>query len=357
MIRCSNACVATSMISHPVRRARAWLAAILACALAAPAAAQSADDFYRGRSINMIIGFDVGGGYDIYARLGARYLGYQVSGQPKVVPQNMPGAGGLAAMNYLYKVAAKDGSVIGATHSNIALGQIMGGKNIEYDARGFNWLGRMTSTIDVHYVWHTSQTVTFDDLKTRETVAAGTGPSSNSVIFPKLLNAIAGTKIKLISGFKGTNEANLAMQRGEVEMVDKPWEGVKSENGDWLRDKQIRLIVQYGVNRHHDLPDLPTIVERMQTEEQKQIVRLFVSTSEIGRTMVMPPGVPKERVAALRDGFTKMTKDPALLAEAKKMNLDLDPLSGAELQRLVTSMFELKPDVVAHARAIFPESK
>lgn len=346
--------------AHQTGGRRLLAAAILVAtsfALAGPVTAETAEQFYRGRTINLIIGFDVGGGYDIYARLAARYLGDHVVGAPKIVPQNMPGAGGLAAMNYLYRVAPKDGSVIGATHSNIALGQIMGGKNIEYDARKFNWLGRMTSTIDVHYVWHTSPTKSFDDLKTRVTVAAGTGPSSNSVIFPKLLNAIAGTKIKLISGFKGTGQANLAMERGEVEMVDKPWEGVKSENGDWLRDKKIRLIVQYGVNRHRDLPDLPTIVERMETDEQKQIMRLFVSTSEIGRSMVIPPNVPSDRVEAMRDGFVKMTRDPALLAEAKKANLDLDPMSGADLQKLVASTFDLKPEVVEHARKIYPQSK
>jgi tripartite-type tricarboxylate transporter receptor subunit TctC len=332
-------------------------ALLVSVAVAGVARAETPEEFYRGRTINLIIGFDVGGGYDIYARLGGRFLGDHIPGQPKIVPQNMPGAGGLAAMNYLYRVAAKDGSVIGATHSNIALGQIMGGNNIEYDAKTFNWLGRMTSTIDVHYVWHTSKTMSFDDLKTRETIAAGTGPSSNSVIFPKLLNAIVGTKIKLIAGFKGTNEANLAMQRGEVEMVDKPWEGVKSENGDWLRDKQIRLIVQYGVNRHRDLPDLPTIVERMQTDEQKQIMRLFVSTSEIGRSMLIPPGVPQDRVDALRAAFVAMTRDPALVAEAKKANLDLDPLSGEEMQKLVVSTFDLKPDMVEHARTIYPQAK
>jgi tripartite-type tricarboxylate transporter receptor subunit TctC len=342
------------MATHMTRTLlRCAFVVALGTLMARPLTAQTPEQFYRGKTVNLIIGFDVGGGYDVYARLGGRYLGDHIPGSPKIIPQNMPGAGGLAAMNYLYRAAPKDGSVIGATHSNVALGQIMGSPNIEYDARKFNWLGRMTSTIDVHYVWHTSETKTFDDLKTRVTVAAGTGPSSNSVIFPKLLNAVIGTKIKLIAGFKGTNEANLAMQRGEVEMVDKPWEGVKSENGDWLRDKQIRLIVQYAVNRHRDLQDLPTIVERMDTEEQKQIMRLFVSTSEIGRTMVIPPDVPKDRVAVLRAAFVAMTKDPALLADAKKLNLDLDVLNGEQLQKLVTTTFDLKPEVVEEARKLY----
>jgi tripartite-type tricarboxylate transporter receptor subunit TctC len=342
------------MTTRMIRTLRCGALVVAFAALAVrPLAAQTPEQFYRGKTINLIIGFDVGGGYDIYARLGARHLGDYIPGMPKIVPQNMPGAGGLAAMNYLYRVAAKDGSAIGATHANIALGQIMGGKNIEYDARKFNWLGRFTSTIDVHYVWYTSPTKTFDDLLTRETVTAGTGPSSDSVVFPKVLNAILGTKFKLISGFKGTSDANLAMERGEVEMAVKPWEGVKSENADWLRDKKIELLIQYSVNRHRDLPDLPTIVERMKTDEQKQIMRLFVSTSEIGRTMVIPSDVPKDRVDALRAAFDKMMKDPALIAEAEKLKLDLDPMSGVDLQKLIASTFDLKPEVIDKARQFY----
>lgn len=327
--------------------------AVIALAPFSAALAQSPGEFYRGKSLNLIIGFDVGGGYDIYARLAARHLGDYIPGKPTVVPQNMPGAGGLAAMNYLYRAAAKDGSVIGATHANIALGQIMGGKNIEYDARKFNWLGRMTSTIDVHYVWYTSPTKTFDDLFKRETVTAGTGPSSDSVVFPKVLNAIFGTKFKLVTGFKGTSDANLAMERGEVEMAVKPWEGVKAENGEWLRDKKITLLIQYSSHRHPDLPNLPTVLERMKTDDQKQIMRLFISTSEIGRTLVIPPTSPADRVAALRQAFDKMMRDPDLIAEAKKLKLDLDPMSGAELQKLIDSTFDLPPAVVERARALY----
>lgn len=343
----------TKMGTHS---ARSWVfaAAIGVLAMAAcPLAAQTPEQFYRGKAVNMIIGFDVGGGYDIYARLGARHLGDYVPGTPKIVPQNMPGAGGLAAMNYLYRVAAKDGSVIGATHANIALGQVIGGNNIEYDARKFNWLGRLTSTIVVHYVWHTSPTKTFADLKTRETMTAGTGPSSDSVVLPRVLNAILGTKFRVITGFKGTADANLAIERGEVEMAVKPWEAVKSENAEWLRDKKINLLIQYSVNRHRDLPDLPTIVERMETEDQRQIMRLFVSTSEIGRTMVIPPDVPKDRVDALRSAFDKMMQDSTLIAEAEKLKLDLDPLGGADLQKVVASMFDVTPAVVEQARKLF----
>ena len=339
-------------------RLRAGLAPIAAAAIALSASvgsaqAQSADQFYQGRAVNMIIGFDVGGGYDIYARLVARHLGSHLAPRATVVPQNMPGAGGLSAMNYLYRSSAKDGSVLGAAHSNIALGQLLGGSNIDYDARQFNWVGRMTSTIDVHYAWHTSATKKFADIRQRETYVAGTGPSSNSTIMPRVLNELAGTRFKLVTGFKGTNDANLAMERGEVEMVLKPWEGVKSGNADWLRDHKINLIVQYGINRHPDMPDVPTIVEAMETDEQREILRLFVSTSDIGRSLMMPPGVPKDRVEAVRAAFMKMAQDATFKAEADKAQMELDPMSGADLQKLIADTFDMSPARVAEAKALY----
>ena len=327
--------------------------ALFALSLVTAASAQTADRFYQGSTVNFIIGFDVGGGYDVYARLAARHLSRHLPGRPNVVPQNMPGAGGLAAMNYLYKVAAKDGSVIGAIHSNIALGQLLDGRNIEYDARRFNWLGRLTSTIDVHYAWHTSPAKSLADVKARETIAASTGPASNSTIYPRVLNELIGTKFRVISGFKGTTEANLAMERGEVEVVLKPWEGVKSGNAEWLRDKKITLLMQYGVNRHPDLPDLPTVVEVMGNDEQRQIMRLFVSTSEIGRSLVIPPDVPRDRVAALRGAFDAMVKDAAFRGEAEKAQMELDPLSGAGMQSLIEQTFDMAPALVERARELY----
>lgn len=320
---------------------------------ASPTSAQTAERFYQGRALNMIIGFDVGGGYDLYARLAARHLSRHVVGKPNVVAQNMPGAGGLSAMNHLYKVAAKDGSVIGAIHSNIALGQLLGGLNIEYDARKFNWLGRMTSTIDVHYAWHTTPVKTLADVKARETIVAATGPASNSTIYPRVLNEIMGTRFRVIGGFKGTNDANLAMERGEVEAVLKPWEGVKSGDAAWLRDKKITLFVQYGVNRHPDLPNLPTVVESMDNDEQRQIMRLFVSTSEIGRSLLIPPEVPADRVAALRSGFNAMVKDAAFRAEADKLQMEIDPLPGEAMQDLIAQTFDMSPALVERARELY----
>lgn len=322
-------------------------------ALPTPTAAQTAERFYEGRTLNMIIGFDVGGGYDLYARLAARHLSRHVTGKPNVVAQNMPGAGGLSAMNHLYKVAAKDGSVIGAIHSNIALGQLLGGLNIEYDARKFNWLGRMTSTIDVHYAWYTTPVKSLADVKARETIVAATGPASNSTIYPRVLNELMGTRFRVIGGFKGTNDANLAMERGEVEAVLKPWEGVKSGDAAWLRDKKITLFVQYGLNRHPDLPNLPTVVESMDNDEQRQIMRLFVSTSEIGRSLLMPPEVPADRVAALRSGFNAMVKDAAFRAEADKLQMEIDPLSGEAMQSVIAQTFDMSPALVERARELY----
>ncbi len=324
-------------------------------ALYTSAHAQSAAQFYKGKSLALIVGFDAGGGYDVYARLLARYLPHHLAGITGVVTQNMPGAGGLSATNYLYKVAPKDGSVLAATHSNVALAQLLGGRNVEYDARQFNWVGRMTSAIDVHYSWHTSTIKNFSDIKIHEAIAAGTGPTSNSVIFPRLLNELLGTRFKLITGYKGTSEGNLALERREVDLVLKPWEGVKSGNADWLADRKINLIVQYSVNRHPDLLELPTVVDVMETEEQRRLIRIFASTSDIGRSLAMPPGVPAERVDEVRKAFVATMKDSRFLVEAESMKVEIDPMDGVRLHDLIASTFDISSEMKINATRIYEQ--
>jgi tripartite-type tricarboxylate transporter receptor subunit TctC len=315
--------------------------------------AQTAEQFYSRRSVNLLIGFEPGGGYDLYARLAARHIGVHLPGKPNVVPQNLPGAGALSMMNRLYQTSPKDGSAVGLGHSNIALGQILGGANIEYDARKFSWIGRLQATLDIHYTWHTSPTRTFADTKLRETLVAGTGPSSYSTVYARVLNELVGTRFRIISGFKGTKDSNLAMERGEVEMVLTPWEIVKAANADWVRDKKINILVQYSLSRNADLPDVPTVIEVMESNEQRQIMRLFVSASEIGRSLMMPPDVPKERVEAMRRAYDGMIKDPAFLADVAKGQMQIDPLSGADLQTMIMETFEMTPALVAKAKVLY----
>lgn len=336
------------------RRARAalWATALVA-ATTMPAFSQSVEQFYKGKTITVVIGLGAGGGYDTYARLAARWLGRHIPGSPTLVPQNMPGAGGMIAANHLYNVAPKDGTAMGALHANVAFAQVTETPNVEYDARRFNWIGRVASGgLDVHHTWHTTGVTSFDDLLKREVVVGAGGPTSGSFIFPNAVNELMGAKLKILAGYKGTAETSLALERGEIEMALHNWEALRTEKADWLRDKKINLIVQYGVERHAELSNVPTIIELAKTEEQRQIWRLLLSTSSVGYSLSMPPDVPAERVAAVRKAFDAALKDPDLQAEAKKVKRELDPLGGEKLEAFIVSMFKADRDVVAKARAL-----
>ncbi|MGH6767916.1 MAG: Bug family tripartite tricarboxylate transporter substrate binding protein [Xanthobacteraceae bacterium] len=332
----------------------ACLPAVLAALIAAnTAVAQTPEQFYRGKTITMIIGFAVAGSLDAYGRLAARHLGNHIPGRPTIVVQNMPGASGLTAANYLYHVAAKDGTVLGVVHPNSAFAQVIGLRpSIKYDARKFNWVGRLTSSTSVFYTWHTSATKTLADLMRRETVVGGIGPLTDGAIFSRMTNHVLGTKIKVIQGYKGTAAANAAMEGGELEGLFNTWEGMKSFNADWIRDKKINLVAQYVTARHPELPDVPAIIETAKTDEQRQVIRLFLSVGEIGRHVLLPPDVPADRVAAIRAAFVAMLKDPAFLADAKKAKLELNPLDGAGLQQINVDTFNVSAQVVATAQSI-----
>ena len=317
--------------------------------------AQTVEQFYAGKTISMIIGFDVGGSLDVYGRLAARHLGNHIPGHPTIVPQNMPGASGLTAANYLYRAAAKDGAVLGVIHPNSAFAQVIGMKSIQYDARKFNWVGRLTSSNSVFYTWHSSPTKTLDDLMARETVVGGIGPLTDGAIYSRMTNHVLGTKIKMIQGYKGTAAANLALERGEIEGLFNIWEGMKSLNADWIRDGKINLVAQFVTKRHPELPQVPAIIEAAKTDEQRQVIRLFLSTAEVGRTVLLPPDVPQDRVDAVRVAFVAMLKDPEFLAEAQKMKLALTPLDGEGLQKLNIDTFGASPKAVETAQKIMSE--
>lgn len=328
------------------RHVGAWVGAFaLIVAFAIPAFAQA--NSYEGKTIRIIVAVATGGGYDNYARMVARHLGKHIPGNPTIIVQNMPGASGIVAANHIYNVAPKDGTVIGALHASIALAQITDTPNIEYDVRKATWIGRMVSAgHDVHYTWHTTKVASFDDLTKREVVVGGTGPTSNSVILPNAINKLMGGKLKVLRGYQGTADTALAMERGEIEMALKNWELIRNTHGDWLRDKKINLIVQYNLQRHRELPNLPTILDVSKSEEQKQVWRVLLSPVAIGYALSMAPGVPADRVAILRKAFDTMMQDPELKADAEKVKLDVDPATGAQLEEAVQAMFK------ADARAI-----
>jgi tripartite-type tricarboxylate transporter receptor subunit TctC len=319
----------------------------------APALAQSADKFYEGKTIRIVVALGTGGDYDNYARLAGRFLGRHIPGNPTIVVQNMPGAGGIVAANHLANVAPKDGTVIGALHANTTLAQITGAPNVEYDVRKFNWIGRTSSGgLNVHHTFARSGVKSFSDLTSREVVVGGGGPTSDSIVIPTAVNELMGTKLKILGGYSGTAETTLALERGEIDMAMQNWEFLRRNNADWIKEKKINMIVQYGTRRHPELPDVPTIMELAKTEEQKQVWTLFLMSGGIGYSLTFPPDVPADRVALVRKAFLAMAKDPEIAAEAAKMNLPIEPVGGEELAKTVDSVYKLEPAAVSKAKAL-----
>ncbi len=326
-----------------------WFAILVLLTLSSPALAQPRVDF-AGKTITIISGFGAGGGYDIYAQLVARHLGAQLPGKPNVIVRSMPGAGGLNATNFVFNVAPKDGTALGVVPQTVAIAQAMGESGVRYDVRKFNWIGRANSNVEVQQTWHTSAVKTIEDAKTKPVILGGTGPESSSVVFPRILNAMFGMKFRVVAGYEGVNMVSLAMERGEIEGILRPWTVTKTVHPDWLRDGKINLIVQYALVRHPEIPNVPAVVDLATDDEQRAILGLYASGSDIGRAILAPPGVPAETVAALRAGFTAAITSPALREEAQKSRTDLDPLSGEALQALVTRSVEVTPRVVETAK-------
>src|SRR5215217_8495609 len=277
--------------------------------------AQDASDF-KGKTVTIIASFEAGGPYDFYSRLVARFLGAHLPGNPNVIVQNMPGAGGLRGANHLYNVAAHDGTALGVVSQTVAVGQILGTTpGIQYDARKYTWIGRINSNVEVEHSWAASGFTSIEVAKKREVIVAGTGPTSSSVVMPRLMNELIGTKFKVVTGFQGPTSAQLALERGEVEAIVKPWSSIKVGNADWLREKKIYLIVQYTRERHRELQDMPAIVDLAQDDTQRQIFALFAGGAALGTALLAPPGVPETTAAVLRKAFDDTMRDPALLEE------------------------------------------
>jgi tripartite-type tricarboxylate transporter receptor subunit TctC len=309
-------------------------------------------DFYKDNTINLYIGFPAGGGYDIYGRLVAKYLGRHIPGNPKIVPQNMVGAGGIRTANFLYSAAPKDGTAIGIIPDTAPSEELLGTQGVAYVSKNFNWIGRITSSINVQAFWHTSKIASIGDLMQREGVVGGSGPAAPAVTYPKVLNALVGTKFKVVTGYGGAAESCLAMEKGEVDGCLTAWSTVKVAKKAWLDEKKATIVIQWGDKRHPELPDIPSMVELGKTPDDRALLSLYASATEIGKSLVAPPGVPPARVKALRDAFSAMLRDTELLAEVNKLNLDWDPMSGEDLQRYVEQISNVSPDLIKRAKAI-----
>lgn len=309
-----------------------------------------ADDFYRGKTVNFVIGYPVGGGYDTYSRLLAAHLGAHLDGHPTVVALNMPGAVTLRATNYLYNEAPRDGTVIGMIDQAVYLNQILGTPQLRADATRFSWIGRIAGNSAVLYAWHLSPVKTIQDALKHELIVAADGVSSR--LNWQVLNRVVGTRLKLISGYPGTGEARLALERGEIEAVSQPWPIIRNELAQWLADKKISLLVQTGADKSPGTEDVPRMIDLAKGEEDRALLALFSTPSTIGRAVVAPPGLPAQRLAELRNAFLETLRDPALLREAERAKLDLDPLAGDVLQAAVASAGDFSPALIARAQRI-----
>jgi tripartite-type tricarboxylate transporter receptor subunit TctC len=325
---------------------RSAIALALAAFVALPA---HAADFYAGKTVNVYVGFAPGGSYDLYARVISHHLGKQLAGNPTMVVQNKAGGGSINLSNFMMKAAPKDGTALAIVSESVATDQVMENPGIEYDATKFGWVGRMTSSASAFFAWHTSPTKTFADAQKRETLLGSSG-SGLTIDTPRALNALAGAKFKLITGYRGSNEVALAMERGEVEVGYALWADFKARKGDWLTDKKVNLLFFMAGARQAGFPDVPISSELAASDEGNRILGLFASSSGIGRAVFTAPGVPAAQLGLLRAAFMAMVTDPEFQADARQANLALDPLDGAALQKLVAESIAVPKALVEKAK-------
>jgi tripartite-type tricarboxylate transporter receptor subunit TctC len=326
------------------------VAIALLVALPTIAGAQTVESFYKGKSVTLIVGGGVGGGYDVYARAFARHLPKHIPGHPTIVPKNLATAGGLTAANMLFATAEKDGSVIGAFPNNVPMDALMENPGARYDALKFNWLGSIGKLLNVCATWHTSPVKTIATAREREVIVAAAGAASNTAIMPKVLNALIGTRFKAITGYDPGSGLTMSIERGEAEGIcGLSWSTIKASRPHWIRDRRLNVIVQMGLEPLADLPDAPKALDLVADRDSRQVLELILMRQEPGRPFAAPPGVPADRLAALRQAFQDTLKDPEFVAEAGKLQLEIEPMSGAEIDRLLAKAYGSPPPVIRRA--------
>jgi tripartite-type tricarboxylate transporter receptor subunit TctC len=312
------------------------LAASLLGGAASSAAADDVADFYRGKRINLVIGFGSGGGYDLYARLFARFLGGHIPGKPVIVPQNMPGAGSRRAANWLYTVAPKDGTAIACLGQATPADQALGQPGVLFDARKFNWIGNLVVVNNILFVSAASGVATIDDARKKTLAIGASGASSPSLLYPQVSNNLLGTRFKIVAGYPSGGDINLAVERHELDgRGSDSWASMKSTHPDWLRDRSINILFQIGPRREPDLPDVPLWSELGANDDQRQVLEILSGDVAVGRPILTAPDVPADRVKALRKAFDDTLADPQFIVAARQANMDLNPLGGEELQKIV----------------------
>jgi tripartite-type tricarboxylate transporter receptor subunit TctC len=350
------------MLRHcatPIVRVWTWLCVLALAAVAlvgmpAPAAAQ---DFYRGKVVRVIVGFPAGGGFDLLARLLAEHLPRHIPGEPKIIVENMPGATTARAASYVYNVAPQDGSVLGIFHQGLLANQILDVQAGDFDVTRFNWIGRMGTQLSVGLAWHASGAKTIEDAKRTELIFGATTPTATSAMVPRALNALAGTRFKIVTGYQGSSDMYLAMERGETHgLATGVWYDLSRGHADWLKDRKISVLFQISNKRgRSDLASVPALPEFASADDDRKILELLASTEDMGRSFAAGPNVPADRVALLRAGFARMMADPEFLKDAAARNYELGFLPGEELQALVATIGRFPPELAAKAKkALMP---
>ena len=336
---------ASSAFAHPT-----LLAAAIVIASFSLAHAQDPAAFYKGKNVEFYIGYSVGGAYDLYARTIARHLGKHIPGNPNIIPKNLEGAGSLRLANWLYNVGNKDGTVIGTIGRGTGFDPLLGSKGAQFKADNFTWVGSANNEVSVCVAWKGNGVSKLEDAMSRELIVGGTGQAADTDQFPRILNGVLGTKFKIVSGYPGGNDVNLAMERGEVKgRCGWSWSSVLSTHKKWVDDKSIVILVQLSLNKHPDLPDVPLVLDFAKTDEQLKIFRMIFARQVMGRPYLAPPGVAKERAEALRRAFDKTMQDGEFLADANKAQLEITPVTGEEVERLVKEIYQTPKEVAAKA--------
>ena len=308
-------------------------------------------DFYRGRTVTLIVGYSAGGGYDTYSRILARHLGRHIPGNPAIVVQNMPGAGSLKMTNFLYNVAPKDGSTIGIFSRGMAMEPLIGGTNVSFDSTKMTWLGSGTNEVSVFVTWHTSPVKTWHDVVTKDFTVGGEGSGSDPDTYALLLKNAFGAKLRLITGYPGTAEIAIALERGEVDSrASWSWSSLKRLKPNWIAEKKVNFPVQLNLTKGSELQDVPLITEFATSDKQRQMLKLILSRQEMARPYAAPPGIPEDRKAALRKAFDETWADPELLAEMKARGQEVNPVSGAALDKLIAELYATPKAVVEETR-------
>lgn len=330
---------------------RAFLFGSLASALAVPAGADELADFYKANPITIVVGFGVGGGYDVYSRTLTRHMGKHMPGAPNLVVRNMPGAGSMAAANYIYNNAPKDGTQFATFSRSIPTQPLFDKTGVQFDALKLNWIGSPASEVSVVFSPVEKKFRTIEDLRARSMAVPASGLGADSAVYPFVINALLGTKMKVVTGYQGSGDFMLAIERGEVDgMGGSSISTLRSTRPQWLKENKIDLILQIALRKHPDYPNVPLALDFVTDASDRKVMELIFSRQEIAFPYAAPPGVPADRLAALRKGFADTLRDPAFVQEATKMGLEVSPVSGEEVLKILTSAYSTSSDLVERAR-------